>query len=92
MMNDGISVSSYDSEIKSKERKNCRATFKIQMKIYCLYLKKENDALFNNSSIKPAFVLSPLNAMLKKLKWTDNLSRKLSIKWIALIFLMIKKI
>ena len=48
MMNDGIPSSSSDSEITSKENKNRRATFKIQMKIHCLSLKSEDDALFKD--------------------------------------------
>ena len=35
------------------------------MKIYCLYIKAEDDALFNNRSKKPAFVIRPLNTIIK---------------------------
>ena len=65
MMNDGIPSSSSDSAISSKEKKNRRATFKIQMKIHCLYIKSEYYALFKNGFLKTAFVLRPLNAFLK---------------------------
>ena len=47
-MDNGIPSSSYDSAMTSKEEKNRCATFKIQMKIHCLYLKAEDDALFKN--------------------------------------------
>ena len=48
MIDDGTLSLSSDSEISSKEKKNRRSTFKIDMKIHCLSLKKQNDALFNN--------------------------------------------
>ena len=65
MMDDGIPFYSSDSAMISKEKKNRHATFKIQMKIHCLYLKSEDDALFKNSKKKHAFLLGPLKAMLK---------------------------
>ena len=65
MMNDGIPLSSSDTVMTSKEMKNCCATFKIQMKIHCLSLKSEDDALFQNKFLKPAFVIRPLKDMLK---------------------------
>ena len=34
------------------------------MKMHCLYLKKKDDALFNNRLKKPASILRPLNTML----------------------------
>ena len=45
----------------SKEKKNRRAAFKIQMKINCLSFKAENGSLFKNSFKNPAFVLRPSN-------------------------------
>ena len=48
MMDDVITLLSSDSEMTSNEKINCRAVFKIQMKIYCPYLKAEDDALFKN--------------------------------------------
>ena len=48
MTEDGIPLSSSDSEMTSKEKKNCCATFKIQMKINFLFLKEEYDTLFKN--------------------------------------------
>ena len=47
-MDNVILLSSSDSAMTSKEKKNRRATFKIQMKIHCLSLKAEDDALFKN--------------------------------------------
>ena len=47
-MDDGIPYLSSDSAMTSKENKNRRATFKIQMKIYCLSVKSEDDVLFKN--------------------------------------------
>ena len=64
MMDDGIPQSSSDYALASKKKKNCRTVFKIQMKIFSLYIKSEDGALFNNSSRKPAFVLRTLKAML----------------------------
>ena len=49
IMDDGIHLSSFDSAMKSKEKKNRRATFKIQIKIHCLSLKADDNAMFNNS-------------------------------------------
>ena len=63
-MGDVIHSSSSDSAMTSKQKKNLRATFKIQMKIHCLSLKNQDDALLRIGK-KPAFVLRPLNAMLK---------------------------
>ena len=64
-MDDGISSSCSDSVITSKEKKNCCTTFEIQMKIQCLSLKKEDDALVNNRLKKPSFMLRPIKNMLK---------------------------
>ena len=50
MMDNGVPSSSSDSAMTSKEKKNLCATFKIQIKIHCLYLKEEDDAMFNNTS------------------------------------------
>ena len=47
MMDDVITLSFYDSEMKSEEKKDRCATFKIQMKINCRYLKAEDDTMFN---------------------------------------------
>ena len=63
-MDDGIPSSSSDSVMASKKKKNCRATFKIQMKKHCLSLKAKNDALINISSKRPDFVLKPLKVMM----------------------------
>ena len=65
MMDDGITLLSSDSEMTSKENKNRRTTFIIQMIIHCLYLKAEDDALFKNRQKKPAFLLSQLNSTIK---------------------------
>ena len=48
MMDNGIPLLSSDSAMTSKENKNCRATFKIKIKIHCLSLKAEDDTLFKN--------------------------------------------
>ena len=48
MMDDVTPLPSSDSEMTSKEKKNCRARFKIQMKIHFLSIKAEDDALFKN--------------------------------------------
>ena len=63
-IDDGIPSSSSDSARTSKRKKNCRATFKIQMGKHHLSLKAEDDELFNNRFLKPAFVLKPVNSML----------------------------
>ena len=48
MMEDGIPSSFSDYSMTSKEKKNCRATFKIKMKIHCRSLKTDDDTLFTN--------------------------------------------
>ena len=48
MMGNGIPSLSSDSTMTSKEEKNHRSRFKIQMKIHFLSLKAEYDALFKN--------------------------------------------
>ena len=63
-MDDGIPSSSSDSAMASKKKKNCRATFKIQMKKHCLSLKARDDAMFKIMSKIFAFLLYPLKAML----------------------------
>ena len=55
MMEDRIPSSSSDSAMTSKEKKNPYAAFKIQIKIHCLSLKAEYDALFNNGFKKTTF-------------------------------------
>ena len=45
MMDDEIPSSSSDYAMTSKEKKNQHATFKINIKIHCLSLKSEDDAL-----------------------------------------------
>ena len=60
-----IPLSSSDSEMTSKKKKNRRATYKIQMNKHCLSLKAKDDALFKIGSKSPAFLLNPLEAMLK---------------------------
>ena len=50
MMDDETPSSSSDSEMSSKEKKNRRSAFKIEIKMHCLSLKKQDDSLFNNSS------------------------------------------
>ena len=57
-------MSSSDSAMTPKEKKNRRAMFKIQMKKHCLSLKENDDALFKISPKRPAFVLKILKAML----------------------------
>ena len=47
-MDDGITLSSFDSATTSKIRKNRRDTFKFQMKKHCLYLKTQDDKLLKN--------------------------------------------
>ena len=48
MMDNGIPLSSSDFAMTSKEKKYCHANFKDQMKMYCLSLKTEDDAMFKN--------------------------------------------
>ena len=48
MTDDGIPLSSSDSAKTSKEKKNLRATFEIQMEIHYLSLKAEDGALFKD--------------------------------------------
>ena len=50
MTENGIPSLTSDYKMKSKEKKNFRATFKTEKKIHCLSLKAEDDALFKNSS------------------------------------------
>ena len=64
-MEHGIPLSSPDSAMTSKKKKNLRATFKIQMKEHCLFIKARDDAMFKVIPKRPAFVLNPLKAMLK---------------------------
>ena len=64
MMGGGIPPSSSDSTMTSKNKKNNCATFKIEMKIHCLYHEAWDDALFKNRSKQSAFVLRSLKAML----------------------------
>ena len=64
-MEHGIHLSSSDSAMISKKKKNRRATYKIQMNKHCLSLKAKDDALFKIESKSPTFVLNPLKAMLK---------------------------
>ena len=52
------------SEMSSKENKNLCSAFEKEMKMHCYSLKNQDDALFNNSSKRPAFVLKPLKTML----------------------------
>ena len=59
-MEDGTPSSSSDSEMASKEKKNRRSTFKIEMKMHCYSLKIDDDALLKNRSKVPAFVIRPL--------------------------------
>ena len=63
-MYDGIPLSSSDTAMISKRKKNCRDTFKFQMKKHFLYLKTQDDELFKNILKISAFVLKPLKAML----------------------------
>ena len=64
MMDDGISLSSSDSAMKSKERKKPCATFKIQIKIHYLSRKQSmmHCLIIGKNS---AFVIRPLKVMLK---------------------------
>ena len=63
MMDGGTPSLFSDSAISSKEKKNRRSMFKIEIKMNCLSPKNQDDALFKNRSKKPACVLSPLNTM-----------------------------
>ena len=63
-MDDGIPPLSSDYEITYKIKKNCHATFKIQMKKHCLYIQGEDDALLNIRLPRPTFVLKKLDTML----------------------------
>ena len=65
MIIDGITLSSSDYAMPSNEKKNFPATFEIQMKINCLSLKAEDDALFNNGTNNHTFVMRILKNMLK---------------------------
>ena len=47
-MDNVIPSSSSDYAMTSKEKKNRRATFEIQIKTHCHYIKAEDDALFKN--------------------------------------------
>ena len=47
-MDYGTPLSSSDSEMASKEKKNRRPTFKIEMKMHCYSLKNQDDALLKN--------------------------------------------
>ena len=53
MMYDGTPSSSSDSAMESKQKKNRRATFKIQIKMNYLSLKAEDDVLFKNRLKNP---------------------------------------
>ena len=48
MIDNGTPSLSPDYEMSSKENKNRRSTFKIDMKMHFLSLKKQNDTLFKN--------------------------------------------
>ena len=48
MMENGIPLSSSDSEMASEEKKNCCSKFKIEMKMHCYSLKNQDDALIKN--------------------------------------------
>ena len=48
----------------SKVKKNRRSVFEKKVKMHCYSVKAEDDALSNNSSKIPAFVLRPLKSML----------------------------
>ena len=64
MMDNGIPSLSSDSAMTSKEKKNHRATVKIQIKIHFLSLKEKYDTLFKIGSKRPAFEIKPLRSML----------------------------
>ena len=74
-MDNVIPLSFSDVAMISNKNKNRRATFKIQMKKYCLYLKSKYDALFKIRSKIPVFVLKPLQAMLNLVVDTISLQR-----------------
>ena len=63
-MNDGTPLSSSDSEMASKVKKNFRSTFEKEIKMQCYPLRTQYGSLFKNRSKRPAFVLRPLNSML----------------------------
>ena len=84
-MKNGTTLSSSDSEMASKKKKNHRATFEEKMNTHCYSLKMDDDTLLKNRSKTPDFVLRPLKSMinveverlsLQKLKYeidcTDN--------------------
>ena len=48
MVDNGIPSSSSDSATTSKEKKNRRSMFKIEIKMNCLSPKNQDDALFKN--------------------------------------------
>ena len=58
-MKDNKIPSSFSDSAMTSVNTNRHATFKIQMKIHCSSFKVDHNVLFNNSSIKPAFLLSP---------------------------------
>ena len=47
-IDDGTPLSSSDSEMESTVKKNRRSTLEKIIKMYCYYLKAEDDALFKN--------------------------------------------
>ena len=59
----GTPLSSSDSEMASKVKKNLRSLFE-KKKIHCYYLKTQDYELFKNMSKIPVFVLRPLESML----------------------------
>ena len=63
-MNDGTPLSSSNSEMASKAKKNRRDTFENKTKTHCYSLRTQNDALFKNRSEISAFVLKPLKSMI----------------------------
>ena len=63
-MNDGLSFSSSDFEMAYKVKKNLHSTFENKIKLYCYYLKADDDSLFKSRPKRPAFSLSPLKSML----------------------------
>ena len=74
-MDDVIPLSSYDSAMTPKKKKNQRSTFKIQMKKHCLSLKSKDDELFKIRSKIPAFVLNPLKDMLNLVVYRISLQQ-----------------
>ena len=71
-MNDGTPLSSYDSEMASKAKKNRRSTFEKRMKTHCYSLKAEDYVLFKNMPQIPAILLRPLKSMLNSEVNTSN--------------------